>query len=221
MNIPIALDRSRLDAALAATQRGYDLLIDGNWRKAADGGVLTRASPAHGVTVSTYARAGAVEVEAALAAARRAFDEGPWPQLTGAERSKLLLNVASLIERDAELLATLDVLESGKPITQARAEIAGAADIWRYAAALARDLHGESYRTLGPSKLGVVVREPIGVVSIITPWNFPFLIVSQKLPFALAAGCTAVVKPSELTSASTLYLGRLLLEVGLPRGVVN
>ena len=221
MNIPIALDRSRLDAALAATQRGYDLLIDGNWRKAADGGVLTRASPAHGVTVSTYARAGAVEVEAALAAARRAFDEGPWPQLTGAERSKLLLNVASLIERDAELLATLDVLESGKPIAQARTEIAGAADIWRYAAALARDLHGESYRTLGPSKLGVVVREPIGVVSIITPWNFPFLIVSQKLPFALAAGCTAVVKPSELTSASTLYLGRLLLEVGLPRGVVN
>jgi len=133
----------------------------------------------------------------------------------------LLFNIASLIERDAELLATLDVLESVKPITQAGAEIAGAADIWRYAAALARDLHGESYRT--PSKLGVVVREPIGVVSIITPWNFPFLIVSQKLPFALAAGCTAVVKPSELTSASTLYLdlGRLLLEVGLPRGVVN
>jgi acyl-CoA reductase-like NAD-dependent aldehyde dehydrogenase len=133
----------------------------------------------------------------------------------------LLFNIASLIERDAELLATLDVLESVKPITQAGAEIAGAADIWRYAAALARDLHGESYRT--PSKLGVVVREPIGVVSIITPWNFPFLIVSQKLPFALAAGCTAVVKPSELTSASTPYLdlGRLLLEVGLPRRVVN
>jgi len=133
----------------------------------------------------------------------------------------LLFNIASLIERDAELLATLDVLESVKPITQAGAEIAGAADIWRYAAALARDLHGESDRT--PSKLGVVVREPIGVVSIITPWNFPFLIVSQKLPFALAAGCTAVVKPSELTSAFTLYLdlGRLLLEVGLPRGVVN
>ena len=133
----------------------------------------------------------------------------------------LLFNVASLIERDAELLATLDVLESGKPITQVGAEIAGAADIWRYAAALARDLHGESYRT--PSKLGVVVREPIGVVSIITPRNFRFLIVSQKLPFALAAGCTAVVKPSELTSASTPYLdlGRLLLEVGLPRGVVN
>src|SRR5437588_4411801 len=110
MNIPIALDSSRLDAALASIRCDYDLLIDGNWRKTVDGCVLTRTSPAHGVTVPTYARAGAVEVEAALAAARRAFDDGPWPQLTGAERSKRLLNVASLIERDAELLATLDGL---------------------------------------------------------------------------------------------------------------
>ncbi|MFY8155061.1 MAG: aldehyde dehydrogenase family protein, partial [Hyphomicrobiales bacterium] len=83
------------------------------------------------------------------------------------------------------------------------------------------DLHGESYNTLGEGALGVVIREPIGVVSIITPWNFPFLIVSQKLPFALAAGCTAVVKPSEMTSASTLYLGELLAEAGLPAGVAN
>jgi acyl-CoA reductase-like NAD-dependent aldehyde dehydrogenase len=141
--------------------------------------------------------------------------------MTGAARSKLLLDVVTLIERDSELLATFDVLESGKPIAQARAELAGAADIWRYAAALARDVHGESYSTLGPAKFGVVVREPIGVVSIITPWNFPFLIVSQKLPFALAAGCTAIVKPSELTSASTLHLGGLLLEAGLPPGAVN
>lgn len=221
MNAPVILDRSRFDAALATTPRRYELLIDGNWCQAADRGELTRTSPAHGLTVSTYACAGAAEVETALAAARRAFDEGPWPGWTGAERSRLLLNVASFIERDAELLATLDVLESGKPIVQARAEIAGAADIWRYAAALARDLHGDSYNALGPAKLGIVTREPIGVVSIIAPWNFPFLIVSQKLPFALAAGCTAIVKPSELTSASTLHLGLLLLEAGVPAGVVN
>jgi betaine-aldehyde dehydrogenase len=221
MNAPITIDRSRLDAALGLTRRDYDLLIDGAWRKAQSGATLSRTSPAHGVTVSTYQCAGEAEVEAALSAARRAFDEGPWPRMTGAARSKLLLDVAALIERDSELLATLDVLESGKPIAQARAELAGAADIWRYAAALARDVHGESYSTLGPAKFGVVVREPVGVVSIITPWNFPFLIVSQKLPFALAAGCTAVVKPSELTSASTLHLGGLLLEAGLPAGVVN
>lgn len=221
MDAPIALDRSRLDAALAAVPRRHRLLVDGGWRDAADGRTLSRSSPAHGVVVSTYARAGVADADQAVEAARRAFDAGPWPHLTGARRSKLLLDVADLVERDAEILALLDVLEAGKPVAQARAEIAAAVDLWRYAAALARDLHGESYATLGPAKLGVVVREPIGVVSIITPWNFPFLIVSQKLPFALAAGCTAVVKPSELTSASTLHLGALLLEAGLPAGVVN
>ena len=97
----------------------------------------------------------------------------------------------------------------------------GAVDIWRYAASLARTLHGESYANLGDAMLGVVLREPVGVVSIITPWNFPFLIVSQKLPFALAAGCTAVVKPSEMTSASTFLLGDILLDAGMPAGVVN
>lgn len=221
MNAPIALDRAHLDAALAMVPRRHRLLVDGAWRDAADGRTLSRASPAHGGLISTYARAGVAEADAAVAAARHAFDAGPWPRMTGAQRSKLLLDVADLVERDAEILALLDVLEGGKPIAQARAEIAAAADIWRYAAALARGLHGESYATLGPAKLGVVVREPLGVVSIITPWNFPFLIASQKLPFALAAGCTTVVKPSELTSASTLRLGALLLEAGLPAGAVN
>jgi acyl-CoA reductase-like NAD-dependent aldehyde dehydrogenase len=221
MNAPIKLDRTRLEAALAMTPRSYELLIDGRWIKARGEQTIERVSPAHGVTVSTYARAAEHETDLAISAARKAFDQGPWPRMTAAERSKVLLDVASMIERDAELIAMMDTLESGKPIAQARGEIAGAADIWRYAAALARDLHGESFSTLGPHKLGVVVREPIGVVSIITPWNFPFLIVSQKLPFALAAGCTAVVKPSELTSASTLHLGKLLLEAGLPEGTVN
>jgi betaine-aldehyde dehydrogenase len=221
MNAPIKLDRPRLDAALARIPRSHEMLIDGRWSAGRGGETIERVSPAHGVTVSTYARASEHEADLAIAAARKAFDGGPWPRMTAAERSKVLLDVASLIERDAELIALLDSLESGKPIAQARGEIAGAADIWRYAAALTRDLHGESFSTLGPNKLGVVVRDPIGVVSIITPWNFPFLIVSQKLPFALAAGCTAVVKPSELTSASTLYLGKLLLEAGLPAGVAN
>jgi acyl-CoA reductase-like NAD-dependent aldehyde dehydrogenase len=133
----------------------------------------------------------------------------------------ILLRTADLIESRLEQIARLAALESGKPIVQARGEIAGAVDIWRYAAALARTLSGESYANLGEAMLGVVVREPIGVVAIITPWNFPFLIVSQKLPFALAAGCTAVVKPSEMTSASTLVLGEILIEAGLPSGVVN
>ncbi len=133
----------------------------------------------------------------------------------------MLLRVADLIDRDRAAIALQEVLESGKPITQAMAEIEGAADIWRYAAALARTLHGDSHNSLGPDMLGLVLKEPIGVVSLITPWNFPFLIISQKLPFALAAGCTAVVKPSELTPGTTVMLGKLLAEAGLPDGVVN
>lgn len=199
----------------------YKLLIGGRFVDAADGGVIERASPGHGFVVSRYARATEKEVDAAVEAARRAFETGPWPRMKASERASVLLKAAELIEMRLEEIARLDVLESGKPIAQARGEIAGAVDIWRYAAALARTLHGESYANLGEAMLGVVVREPIGVVGIVTPWNFPFLIVSQKLPFALAAGCTAVVKPSEMTSASTFVLGEILLSAGLPEGVVN
>lgn len=203
------------------THRDFKMLIDGQWTAGAEGKTLDRFSPAHGVLVSRYAAAGRADAELAIAAARKAFDNGPWPTMTGAERSAVLLKAADLIDARRDELAMLDTLEAGKPITQVKGEIAGAADIWRYAAALARDLHGESYNTLGNATLGVVLREPIGVVSIITPWNFPFLIVAQKLPFALAAGCTAVVKPSELSSGSTLVLGEILLEAGIPQGVVN
>ncbi|MDR3376576.1 MAG: aldehyde dehydrogenase family protein [Ancalomicrobiaceae bacterium] len=182
---------------------------------------IERFSPAHGVLVTSVPRGTAEDARAAIAAARAAFDTGPWPHETASARSRLLLKVADLIDRDRELIALMDSLESGKPIAQALGEIEGAADIWRYAAALARELSGDSYSNLGSDRLGLVLREPVGVVSIITPWNFPFLIVSQKLPFALAAGCTAVVKPSEMTSASTLHLAHLLAEAGLPDGVVN
>src|SRR5207253_5507458 len=124
--------------------------------------------------------------------ARRAFDEGPWPRMKGAERARILRAVAEGILVRKHELALMETLENGKPLAQSLAEIEGAADLWHYAATLARHLHGDSYNTLGEDTLGVVLREPIGVVSIITPWNFPFLIVSQKLPFALAAGCTTV-----------------------------
>jgi betaine-aldehyde dehydrogenase len=221
VTIAVRLDKTRLSAALASVPQAHELFIDGHFGPAASGKTIERLSPGHGVKVATYAEAGSADLERAFVAARKAFDDGPWPSMTGAERSRLLHKVADLIEARLEIFATLDSLESGKPISQARGEMAGAVDIWRYAAGLARDLHGESYNTIGANKLGLVVREAIGVVSIITPWNFPFLIVSQKLPFALAAGCTAVVKPSEMTSGSTLLLGKLLAEAGLPKGVVN
>ncbi|MBO9630726.1 MAG: aldehyde dehydrogenase family protein, partial [Shinella sp.] len=200
--------------------RDFRMLIDGVWTEGS-GNALERVAPGHGVVVSRYPTGSKADAERAIAAARKAFDNGPWPSMTGAERSNILLKAAELIAARADDLAFLDCIESGKPISQAKAELGGAVDIWRYAAALARDLHGESYNTLGDGTLGVVLREAIGVVSIITPWNFPFLIVSQKLPFALAAGCTTVVKPSELTSGSTLVLGEILIEAGVPAGVVN
>ena len=197
------------------------LLIDGAWVDAADGCVLERKSPAHDQVVATYAKAGKADAERAILAARRAFDEGPWPRMKGAARAQVLRNVAEGILKRKHELALLETLENGKPLAQSLAEIEGAADLWHYAATLARNLHGDSYNTLGEQTLGVVLRDPVGVVSIITPWNFPFLIVSQKLPFALAAGCTAVVKPAEVTSGTTVMLGEILQEAGMPPGVVN
>jgi len=218
MNAPLHI---RMPDEASATPKAYKLLIGGSHVDARDGRMLERKSPGHGFIVSRYAQAGEAEVEAAVQAAHKAFETGPWPRMKAGERAAILLKTADLIETRLEEIARLDALESGKPIAQARGEIAGAVDIWRYAAALARTLSGDSYANLGDTMLGVVLREPVGVVSIITPWNFPFLIVSQKLPFALAAGCTAVVKPSEMTSASTFVLGDILMQAGLPGGVVN
>lgn len=210
-----------VSGALPATPFVCRHLIEGEWRDSASGETSDRISPAHGVVVSTSARGGEKETEDAIKAARRAFDSGVWSRTTGKERAALLLKVADLIEQNVERIAIWECLESGKPITQARGEVEGAADLWRYAASLARTQHGDSHNTVGDDILATVVKEPIGVVSIINPWNFPFWILCQKVPFALAAGCTMVVKPSEMTPASTVILGELLIEAGLPAGVVN
>ncbi|VAW22889.1 Aldehyde dehydrogenase [hydrothermal vent metagenome] len=196
-------------------------LIDGQWRPSASGELFERFSPAHAILVSKTSKGGKTEALLAIAAARQTFDEGGWPGASGKERAQLLLRVADLIDKNRARIARIEVLETGKPISQAMDEIEGAADLWRYAAALARTLHGDSYNSLGPDMMGLVLKQPIGVVSIITPWNFPFLILCQKLPFALAAGCTCVVKPSELTPSSATILGELLIEAALPAGVVN
>ncbi|MGI9370006.1 MAG: aldehyde dehydrogenase family protein [Ruegeria sp.] len=196
-------------------------LINGKWQPSASGETFERISPSHSHVVSRSALGTEAEAESAIAAARAAFDSGKWSTATGKARADLLLKVADLIEGNVERIALMETLESGKPISQSRGEVRGAADLWRYAASLARNAHGDSHNTLGPDMLGVVLKEPIGVVSIITPWNFPFWILSQKLPFALAAGCTVVVKPSEMTPSTTVMLGELLVEAGLPAGVCN
>ena len=194
-------------------------LIGGVFQDSADGATSQRLSPAHGQVVSTAAKASEIEVDAAVAAARAALPL--WAETTGKARAAILLKVADLIEANAERMTLLECLETGKPIAQARGEVTGSADLWRYAASLARTQKGDSHNTLGADMLGVVLKEPRGVVSVITPWNFPIWILSQKLPFALAAGCTCVVKPSELTPSTTAMLGELLVQAGLPAGVAN
>ena len=144
--------------------------IDGKPCDSADGRVSDRISPSHGVLVSQASLGGASEADAAIKAARTAFDDGRWSRLPGKDRAAVLTRVADLIEANQERLAVIETLESGKPISQARGECGGAADLWRYAAALARAVHGDSHNTLGADILGIVLKEPIGVVSIITPF---------------------------------------------------
>ena len=195
--------------------------IGGKTTMAASGSTFTTTSPAHDSSVATYPQAGMEDVGIAVAAAHTAFDRGPWPRMSGKHRARLLRTVADHIRARKDDLALMEALESGKPVSQARAEMIAAADLWDYAATLARHTFGDTYNTLGSDKLGFVMREPAGVVGMITPWNFPLLIISQKLPFALAAGCTAVVKPSELTPGTTVALSALCHEAGIPEGVLN
>ena len=195
--------------------------IDNAWLDSADGATFERVSPSHGIVVSRSAKGGETEANAAIASARTAFDGGVWSEMAGKDRAAILSKVADLIEANVDRLALIETLESGKPISQSRGEVGGAPELWRQAAALARTSYGDSHNGLGADMVAMVLKEPIGVVSIITPWNFPFWILSQKLPFALAAGCTCVVKPSEITPSTTVMLAEFLVEAGLPAGVCN
>ncbi len=197
------------------------MLIDGRWLNEDGRGWIERESPAHDVPVGRWPNGTAEDANAAVAAARHAFDHGDWPHRAASDRADVLRQTAHAIRAHTDDLARMETLESGKPIAQARVEIGGAAGLWDFAADLCRSLHGESHNQLGPDMLGLSLLEPIGVVALITPWNFPLLIASQKLPFAFAAGCTCVLKPSELTSGTTLRLARFLAEAGLPDGVLN
>jgi betaine-aldehyde dehydrogenase len=195
-------------------------IIDGH-EVGGGGEEVLRDSPAHDIRIASYHSASESDVDAAVAAAHQAFSSGNWPQTSGAERAALLRRVAARIEAELDELALIETLESGKPISQAKDEVSSAAGIWYYAASLAQHAYGDAHNDLGPNYLAVTVKEPVGVVGVITPWNFPLLIVSQKLPFALAVGCTAVVKPSDLTPGTTTRLVQILHDEGLPNGAVN
>ena len=205
-----------------AVERRYTMVVDGKSVSALSGKTIKRESPVHpGLTVGEWPEAARADVEAAIAAARRAFDSGPWPKMSGRERAGYLYKIADLIRRDAEELALIESLEVGKTLAGARGEMQASADMWQFAAGLVRSLEGSTHNDLSRDALGLVLREPVGVVGIITPWNYPLIIGSERAPWALGAGCTVVIKPSEFTSGSTLRLGELAREAGMPDGVLN
>lgn len=185
------------------------------------GAAFAAVSPRDGQVLAQVADGGAAEVEAAVAAARRAFDTGPWPRLAPVERGRVLLRIADLLEeRRAELALTVS-LEMGKPITDAHdIELRAAVNTFRWYGQLADKLTDESPHT-APDALALVTREPAGVVGAVVPWNFPLTLAGWKVAPALAAGCTVVLKPSENSPLSALLLGRLATEAGLPPGVLN
>ncbi|ORA39171.1 aldehyde dehydrogenase family protein [Mycobacterium aquaticum] len=200
--------------------RSYGLHINGH-ESPPGTNMVDRHSPATGRLVARYVAGTVEDARAAVEAARTAFDTGTWPHLSGQDRSRILNRLAALTRRDAEQLARIEAEETGKPLRLARGDVAASIGLTEYAAALALTMHGDVHTNLGPGFTGLVTREPAGVVGMITPWNFPLLLLMQKLPFALAAGCTAVAKPAEVTSGTTLEIARLTVEAGVPAGVFN
>lgn len=199
--------------------REFGFFVDGRWHEGRE--QFERLSPGHGVAVTRTAKCTPEDLNAAVAAARRAFEDRRWSGLSGAARGSVLLRVAEILRLRRDEIAYFEALENGKPIAQARGEIDHCIACFEVGAGAARLLHGDSYNSLGDGLFGMVLREPIGVVGLITPWNFPFLILCERVPFILASGCTMVVKPSEVTSATTLILAEVLAEAGLPDGVYN
>lgn len=199
----------------------YQQFIDGEWVNAIDGATFTRTSPYDGSVVGIYPNSGIEDTQRAILAARRAFDETSWPTSPAADRARILRKAADLIVERADALATCIAAEVGKPKTMALGEVMATAEVLQLFAAKALNLKGESFSQQIPDALGIVVHEPVGVVGIITPWNFPLLLISWKIGPAVAAGCTMVAKPSHYTPGSTLMLAGILAEAGLPKGVLN
>ncbi len=198
----------------------YRLLIDGQWSDAASGKVFATHNPATGAHVADVAEADAADVDAAVAAARRAFDAGPWPRMDAAARGRLLLRVAEKIRARGDELARMETLDNGKAIRETRAQVNASADYFEYYGGWADKLEGHVVPVRGRFHTYTVL-EPIGVCGQIIPWNSPLPQAAQKLAPALAAGCTMILKPAEHTPVTALVLGQILMEAGLPEGVVN
>lgn len=200
------------------------LFINGRWTAPAQGGTFPVVNPATEEVIHHAPAATAEDVDAAVMAARDAFDHGPWPRMKGAERARYLRAIASSIKRRLDELSELEVADNGKPLPEANWDIGDAAGCFEYYAGLAEELDANSAEVIELPDARFVskaVREPIGVAGAIIPWNYPLLMAAWKVAPALAAGCTIVLKPSELTSLTALELGAIAEEIELPPGVLN
>ncbi len=220
---PIQID-SRVSDFVA---KPLKMLIDGKWVNAVSGKTFPTYNPATGEVLAQVAEGDKADIDLAVKAARKAFDSGPWSRMTASERGKLVWKLGDLLEQHLEEFATLETLDNGKPLTVARAaDVPLAVEMFRYMAGWATKLEGTTIPlsvvyTPGVNYHAYTLREPVGVVAQIIPWNFPLLMAAWKLAPALASGCTVVLKPAEQTPLSALRLGELIAEAGFPDGVVN
>src|SRR5579885_1660771 len=189
--------------------KSYRMLVGGEWVEARSGRTRELRDPANGELVAVVPESDREDVARAIDAAREAFDRGPWRSMTALDRGKALFRIAEAIRADARKLAELEVRSCGKPLAEAEFDVTDAANCFEFYGGLATKIHGETMQVPANS-LSFVVREPVGVCGQIIPWNYPLLMAAWKLAPALAAGCTVVLKPSELTPVTALELGGIL-----------
>ena len=211
------------EATRASLARPFRMLIGAEWQEASDGARMDVINPADEQGFASIPLGTATDIDRAVAAARRAFDSGAWTGLMPGRRAQILWRVADLLEARAQEFAELETLDNGKPVSAARAvDLTLAINAFRYWSGWCTKITGETPTVDLPGPfMAMTLREPVGVVGIITPWNFPLVQAVVKIAPALAAGCTMVVKPAEQTSLTLLRLGEVLLDAGVPPGVVN
>ena len=199
----------------------YKMFVDGKWVSSHTGETWNVINPANQEVIATVPLADEEDARMAIMAARRAFDKGPWRKMSQVERGKLLFALARAIRDQAEELAQLETLNSGKPIRESRMDMSDAADCFEFYGGLADKINGDIVPVPDPNIFAMVLREPVGVVGQIIPWNYPLLMAAWKLAPALATGNCCVLKPAEITPLTALELAKLIKEVGFPDGVVN
>ncbi|HEU4964198.1 MAG TPA: aldehyde dehydrogenase family protein [Bacilli bacterium] len=198
------------------------LFIGGQFVDSASGKTFPTYNPANNEILAYISEADKEDIDRAVAAARDAFEEGPWSRMLPQDRARLIYTLADLIERDADVFAEIESLDNGKPIAESKGfDVPMTVEHFRYYAGWATKITGDVIPVNIPNMHNYVRREAIGVVGQIIPWNFPLLMAAWKLGAALAAGCTVVLKPAEQTPLSALYLAKLVQEAGFPQGVVN